>query len=161
MMSFTESSGTLFNVSAQSPARITDVARESNLSSVSAFPKSGNVAVAVPFLLPMLTPILLRAALYIMWHRMPFSNRHGHPNRGGVPKTNAASCGHKCFGSAEGTLGFLAGRGPCAVQSFALPSASASHDSIFPSSCERGALGPARWLKEPNHLTRETEPHEV
>src|SRR6266404_6183044 len=45
MMSFTEPSGKVFSVSAESPARITDVAFGSNFSEVSALPKSGRFTV--------------------------------------------------------------------------------------------------------------------
>jgi len=43
MMSLIEAAGTALSVSAESPARITDVAEESKLFTVSAFPKRGRL----------------------------------------------------------------------------------------------------------------------
>ena len=55
-MSFMDSSGTVFSVSAESPTRITEVAFASNLSRVSAFPKRGKEAVAIPCLVMLVLP---------------------------------------------------------------------------------------------------------
>ena len=66
MISLTDSFGTVFSVSAESPARITDVAFASNLSDVSALPNSGNVAVAVA--VPPLLSMLVQTSDRIVHH---------------------------------------------------------------------------------------------